>query len=76
MLINLASALDSRHLSEALWSAHLGGYSLTYLDDLREAILALQPDDIQHALQALRSAYHGWTCLANHVSTETHWLTL
>ncbi|GGM15244.1 coenzyme PQQ synthesis protein F [Pseudomonas asuensis] len=72
----LASALDSRHLSEALWSAHLGGYSLTYLDDLREAILALQPDDIQHALQALRSAYHGWTCLANHVSTETHWLTL
>lgn len=72
----LPSALDTRQLGEELWSAHQGGYPPTYLDDLRKAIMALHPDDLQHALHALHSAYHGWTCLANHVSTETHWRTL
>jgi hypothetical protein len=72
----LNTVLDTRSLAEQLWNAYQDGHSSAYLDSLRTAILALTPEDIQAALHGLCKAYHGWTCLANHLSTETHWQTL
>lgn len=68
------SALASRYvladmelpaLADLAWQALLAGRPTDYLATLHQALLDLQPGDVQRAAQQLIEADGGWLCLAN-----------
>ncbi|WP_296248918.1 pyrroloquinoline quinone biosynthesis protein PqqF [Pseudomonas sp. UBA4194] len=68
------SALASRYvvgemelpaLADLAWQALLAGRPADYLASLHQALLDLQPADVQRAAQQLIEADGGWLCLAN-----------
>ncbi|BAQ83487.1 pyrroloquinoline quinone biosynthesis protein PqqF [Pseudomonas sp. St29] len=59
-----ASLLPLEQAAQWLWQARLAGHPSDYLTQLHASILALTPDTVIQAAQALQAAAGGWTLLA------------
>jgi len=66
-------ALPRSQAAELLWQGKLAGRPSDYLEQLADAILCLDRDQLEAAARGLLDAEGGWCCLSNETCPEEGW---